>query len=222
MKDYAISEEERKKFILNYTIENNQIIINTANGKKYIVPYTKENENKIIERMKEQVKSAYYNKFKESANDLKDIVKCGLLITTIISVIFTGAFGFTKIIDILLCINSALAVMFVSLLIEANKRLKDYQKTSLFLKNEKDLNEQIKLNTNILSNVKKKTKEFIESKKEKPVLTINDTDKIGYKELKKMIEAVEYDNDLGIEYPEIQEDKPKTLQKKIGKNSNIY
>ena len=112
--------------------------------------------------------------------------------------------------------------MFVSLLIEANKRLKDYQKTSLFLKNEKDLNEQIKLNTNILSNVKKKTKEFIESKKEKPVLTINDTDKIGYKELKKMIEAVEYDNDLGIEYPEIQEDKPKTLQKKIGKNSNIY
>ena len=58
MKNYSINEYQEKTFILNYNIENEEIIVNLASGSNYKLPYTKENEIMILERMKEQVLNA--------------------------------------------------------------------------------------------------------------------------------------------------------------------
>ena len=59
MKDYTFDKISREKFIKNYNIKDDQIIINLASKEKYVIPYTKENEEKILARMEEQVNSSY-------------------------------------------------------------------------------------------------------------------------------------------------------------------
>ena len=44
MKDYTFDKISREKFIKNYNIKDDQIIINLASKEKYVIPYTKENE----------------------------------------------------------------------------------------------------------------------------------------------------------------------------------
>ena len=55
MKDYSLNLEDSKPFVLNYTVKDNQITVNLANGENYVIPYTAENEVKLLKRMKTQV-----------------------------------------------------------------------------------------------------------------------------------------------------------------------
>jgi len=55
MKDYSLNLEDSKTFVLNYTVKDNQITVNLANGENYVIPYTAENEVKLLKRMKTQV-----------------------------------------------------------------------------------------------------------------------------------------------------------------------
>lgn len=55
MKDYTLNEYDKRDFILNYMIENDQIKIRYADNTTYTIPYTSHNEKRIIKKMKLQV-----------------------------------------------------------------------------------------------------------------------------------------------------------------------
>ncbi len=81
MKNYSLSHENSKTFILNYNIEDNQIIVNLASGEKYIIPYSVDNEKRLLERMKNQVnnsndyKSKQQKKFSKSCDEaIRDFI----------------------------------------------------------------------------------------------------------------------------------------------------
>lgn len=57
-----------KTFILNYKIEDNEIIINLATGKQLVYPYSKDNEQKVIDIMEAQVSDIDEKTFKEGNN----------------------------------------------------------------------------------------------------------------------------------------------------------
>ena len=48
MKDYSLNYEDSKTFILNYKIEDNQIIVNLACKKECIIPYSLVNEKELL------------------------------------------------------------------------------------------------------------------------------------------------------------------------------
>ena len=76
MKDYSL--KRHKKFIINYNIQDNFIIINYADKSKKISPYTYDKEKKILQTMKEQITDTNYEKKIRNKLDnikLKNIVK---------------------------------------------------------------------------------------------------------------------------------------------------
>ena len=103
---------------------------------------------------------------------------------------------------------SVLSVLFIPLevyiIIDSKEKIKDINKNRMFLSNEKLLNEKVKLNQNILSNMNTKTKE----------LSLNDMDKIKYKELKTILDNIKRDEEFRFEHSSIQKEDAKVLTKK--------
>ena len=67
MKDYSISSEEKKDFVLGYEpTSDGNIIIKWASGKSWTIPYTKKHEDILLNKMREQVDGSdeFYKKKK--------------------------------------------------------------------------------------------------------------------------------------------------------------
>jgi len=226
MKDYSLNYEASKTFILNYKIEDNQIIVNLASGEEYIIPYSLKNEKKLLALMKEQVlvsdvfKSKQEKRFSgackwviwNSAMFVAIEVFYAVLLATgssplpivsgIVNGIYVGVYVF----------NTTCRVYSM---IDSKKKIKDVNKNRMFLNNEELLNEKVKSNQNILSNTNAKTKELVSSTPEDAqVFSLNTMDKIKYQELKTILENIKRDVQFGFEYSSTEEEKPMVLTKK--------
>ncbi len=189
MKNYVLDRDKSIDFILNYTIKGNNIIINTASKEKITVPNTEEYEKNILKNMKKQVKKyayQYENHWQSECDENFTIVKAIL----INALIWTPLWIFTLPVFLIPLVGvSALLIMFIIFgtkykISKAN--LEDAKKNIMFIENEEDINKYI-AHANVLSKMKSDTdKVTLESNK----LNINSIDKIKYKELKRMLEAM--------------------------------
>ena len=236
MKNYALSDMkdmDARTFILNYEIKNGQIIINFASKEKLEVPYTEENEKKIKEKMEAQVRNAGANSIKQKCEKyLDDKVWLAILLLILITIAFMftiaiiSTCGFTNIYTIaMILIDLAVSTgtFYCShKFYKYESIIRDFEKNELFLKEQNNINDNIKGNPNILANVSQKTKALVDSAEEnEPVFNINNIDNMSLKELKQIIENIR------IAYPDQEEldhsqeetsheaEKPKVNIKKI-------
>ena len=87
--------------------------------------------------------------------------------------------------------------------------LNDIKKHRLFLNYEKEINDNVRKNQNVLADVKYKTVEAVrKANKDEPVFNINNIDSIPYKDIKTMTDNIdeleEYDFDSTITLPEME------------------
>lgn len=212
MKDYSIDSKDH--FILSYKIKDNNIIIDFANESgKVVVPYTKENEKKILEKMKNQVCSTNKILGKIKSRENKRLI--GLLLILGTALLSGGFLNNIYLENIYWFISTFAAVGFSVSLLKDELIKNDIKKNKYFLENEKNLNDNVKKNQNMLFNTRKVTKDVVlASKEDDPALTINTVDKIPFSDLKQIINNIERENMFDFCYSEeIKEEKSKVRKR---------
>ena len=214
MKDYSLDYESSKTFILNYNIENNQIIVNLASGEKYIIPFSIDNEKRLLERMKNQVKDSSdyeYKQEKRFSSAWKWAIWSSLMLV-FNSIILATGISALPVVNGICAFDSSLRIYSM---VDSKRKLRDIKKNRTFINNENLLSDNTKINQNVLSNVSTKTQELVTSTPEqKPIFTLNSIDKIGYEDLKKILENIQREEEFGFDYSESQDEKPMILSKK--------
>lgn len=230
MKDYSLNKYDKRDFILNYMIENDQIKIRYADNKTYTIPYTSHNEKKIIKKMKLQVLNS--GKFEDEQKEnvkknikglIANIVILGL---NILSIVYLDGGMISYIISI---ISAFTLEAYTCNIIKIKRALEDIEKNKLFINNEEEINKSIVENKNILNNVDKEVTEIIQSARdENNVINISSIENLKLKELKSLLEIILREKKLGFdssiddnEEKNSYDDKPYTLNMKIWKN-NTY
>ena len=174
MKDYSISKEDAKTFVLKYEInkEGNLITVYLASKQTVTIPYSVENEKKILEKMKTQILEREYNPYTPISIALLSSSYVALSIASLIAetdpinclkmAALAGLIGSVGIIDILV-----------------NKKIeKDFNKNKIFVLNEDKIRDY-------LSYIKSDTK-----------ITINDLDNFNYKEIAKLVDDAKVISEL--------------------------
>ena len=174
MKDYSLSKEYKKDFILHYEIINNYMYISKADGKIEIKKYSKEEEIKILEKMKNQILNS--KEFSTTLNQkfetfVKLFLDESLLLTMFIVTILT--LGLPIIPTIIGFITFPVVMTLTGLKLRKYTKLRnDLKKNLLFIKNEDKLNPILRKDTELL---KEKTNNFS--------FTLNTINDISYKQL---------------------------------------
>ena len=230
MKDYSLNKYDKRDFILNYMIENDQIKIRYADNKTYTIPYTSHNEKKIIKKMKLQVLNS--GKFEdEQKENVKKYIK-GLIANIVIlglnilSIVYLDGGMISYIISI---ISAFTLEAYTCNIIKIKRALEDIEKNKLLINNEEEINKSIVENKNILNNVDKEVTEIIQSARdENNAINISSIENLNLKELKSLLEIILREKELGFdssiddnEEKNSYDDKPYTLNMKIWKK-NTY
>lgn len=224
MKDYTLNKYDKRDFILNYMIENDQIKIKYADNKTYTIPYTTHNEKRIIRKMKLQVlnsgefEDVQKENFKKNIKGLiANIVILGL---NILSIVYLDGGMISYIISI---ISAFTLEAYTCNIIKIKRALEDIEKNKLLINNEEEINKSIVENKNILNNVDKEVTEIIQSARdENNVINISSIESLKLKELKSLLEIILREKELGFdssiddnEEKNSYDDKPYTLNMKI-------
>ncbi len=200
MKYYSFDYENSGEFILNYRIENNQIIINLASGKKYITPYSIDTERRLLRLMKNQVNNAKYyeRKQKESFSKALNHAIYGVLFLILDIILLVTGSAINNILIALCAIWFAfVSFLNISIMIYSKLDIKDIKKNKLFVNNEELLSDNTKVNERTLTNVSSKTKELVASTPlERPIFTLNSIDKISYRDLKQILTNIKLEEQL--------------------------
>ena len=167
MKDYSISKEDAKTFVLKYEInrKDNLITVYLASKQTVTIPYSVENEKKILEKMKTQILSSNYKPNYEPA------VAC--IFSTLIPTAFLQYFvNSTNYLGFLTSIGAVVFLVGTASLIQISNDIKidDFNKNKIFVLNEDKIRDY-------LSYIKSDTK-----------ITINDLDNFKYKEIAKLVD----------------------------------
>ena len=224
MKDYSLNKYDKRDFILNYMIENDQIKIRYADNKTYTIPYTSHNEKKIIKKMKLQVLNS--GKFEdEQKENVKKYIKglianIAILSLNILSIVYLDSGMISYIISI---ISAFTLEAYTCNIIKIKRALKDIEKNKLLINNEEEINKSIVENKNILNNVDKEVTEIIQSARdENNAINISSIENLKLKELKSLLEIILREKELGVdssiddnEEKNSYDDKPYTLNMKI-------
>lgn len=205
MKSYTDSKEDKKKFILNYEIKDDKIIINLASKESYTIPYTFANETRILSIMKNQV-SDFSNQEYLYEETWELFVSLNKLFILFLIVPYT------------VVLMGLLNPFLIPIGIWGKIFDNDIKKNKMFIENEVDLNERIKENPEILANITKRAREIIQSEIfSSHGLTINSIDKIKYKDLKQILENIKKEE---IKLKELEElskfEFPETQDKSLG------
>ena len=193
MKDYSLTRDEEKNFILSYKIKNDKIIIKMANGKKKFALYTKDNEKFIIEYMMKQLaNSGEFIKWQ-----FREMKKWGRIfwIAWICLNIKMFMFIGTTIRDLVILFGllGIETISIISQLISRNN-IEDIKKNLDFVCNEKIINDSVRDNDKTLDGVSKKTRKIVESTLlDKASLNINTIDEVSYNDLKKVMDNIGID-----------------------------
>ena len=172
MKNYSINEYQKKSFILNYCVKDNNIIVNLANGNNYMIPYSIENEKMILERMRDQVidsKEFYDNIVKKEKK--YEIIMFLLCFFTINIYYFMGM-------NILMPFLYAFSIKSIWDYVNISKYVDDYKKNLLFINNS-DIFKSNNITKKDLLDVSKKTRKIMKEHD----ITLNDLDNIDYEDI---------------------------------------
>lgn len=223
MKDYSVSLEEQKDFILGFDVDGKgKIIVNFANGLKWPLPYNEANINLILNKMREQVVET--DKFTE----IKEHQKVKFATYTILSFVASAMFA-----SFGLFVFSGLAVDIVSYVIAGvlagmggcnfyrttniSAVLKDLTKNKWFLDAEEELNKSIRKEENALINVSKYTQDVIQDMPEDmKVFDINSFNHVPFKDLEQIMDNIARNERFGFDYTSDYplEEKPKIRKRK--------
>jgi len=218
MKDYSLNLEDSKTFVLNYTVKDNQITVNLANGENYVIPYTAENEVKLLKRMKTQVLQSDEFMSKQE----KRFSKSWKLAIWGVSMLALNVIASASDISAVSIVSGMWASWFVFdigyriySMIDSKRNIKDINKNKMLLNNEERLNEKVKENHNVLAHTDEKTKKMVHSTPvDQPVFTLNSIDKIKYEELKQILENIDREEEFGFDYSSESDEKSLVLKKK--------
>lgn len=224
MKDYTLNKYDKRDFILNYMIENDQIKIKYADNKTYTIPYTSHNEKRIIRKMKLQVLNSGEFEDEQKENFKKNIkgliANIVILGLNILSIVYLDGGMISYIISI---ISAFTLEAYTCNIIKIKRALEDIEKNKLLINNEEEINKSIVENKNILNNVDKEVTEIIQSARdENNVINISSIESLKLKELKSLLEIILREKELGFdssiddnEEKNSYDDKPYTLNMKI-------
>ena len=209
MKDYSLNEEERKNFILNYTKEEETIIVNFADGSSYTIPNTESNENKLEGKMIDQVANSKERKHKAiKSTGIAVILMLLVFAASISGVHYLGNLSALKTIAYGLGIAAVVNIPMFVKIIKNNSLLRDIEKNKFFVKNQEVINRGLN-NTNVLVN---------SNVPEKEIITINDMDySYKYNELKQIVANTERQETFSFDtFPEndVEQEKPKVRTKR--------
>lgn len=201
MKDYSLTYRDKVRFILNYEVKDNKIIINYATGEKKEIPYSREDEDKILDKMKMQVVESD-EITKEVTSNFKSLVipfgivgygSSYIMLSNIINNLGNSQISnnIERIISFLVVCLS-LSVFPTVKGIKYYKLLRDIDKNSLFQDKNFYMNCNMRIEDKYLEGLSKKTKEIIRSTIDGDnIFTFNTIDKMSYKDLKKVLENIE-------------------------------
>lgn len=220
MKDYSTSIEDRKKFILKYELDGQNLVIYLANKEKYIIPYTRENEKEILKRMREQIPNK-----EEQERWVGVDLSCMILFYFIIACVIVSSIMSGNFASILLSFSVGGILVGETLpgLIKSKQAENDLMKLNLWLENITDLRENAFSSKNLYNGVSKKTAEKISSKKavyEDP-FSINNISEYSLKDIEQMLDNIKRQKEFNFEEEEISEAElhdlaiAHTLSKKI-------
>lgn len=195
MYDYSENEEERRRFILNYDIEDGKIILHFATGNDKVIPYGPINELRVLKQMNEELQDI--PRLKEKINDdLEDlkIYKIGSLGKFIISLIGILAairifYSMNVVIYLLGLFGSASMIFGIDIVVKdydiekLKKKIKELEKFEYFFKEKEFINTNIKTNQENLSLKANKS------------LTINDADKLSLEDLKRIRDEILFEKE---------------------------
>lgn len=228
MKNYSLDNDS--DFILGYKKKDNKIIVRTPKRRKFEVFNSKENEEKILKRMEHQVEyGRLYFESDRYENIDKTIVKVSpyLLLHSPTTIISYSAWGNNIIYKIwmgLFILEAGIFGMAAFSHYGIKYYKKDFEKNRLFLKNKDDINSFIEENPSCLDDLNKKARTEIEDRivdSEEPI-NINTVNKLKLKELKVLLEKVNFHKWLDIESASDVIEKEKTdLIKKYDKKKEL-
>lgn len=182
-----------ESFILNYTIDNDEITVNVASGNSYTLPYTEENEKHIIKTMEKQsIESINMEKeiLAKYVSNVKLIGLAGASVTLSFALLASGviplvAVGYATV------GGTALSVLGYNNAKKNKKVLEDINKNKLFLANKKIINKNIDNIKNNVDSLDERAKCLVENIEKEQQLNINDIKEIDYNELKDIVKSVE-------------------------------
>ena len=178
MKDYTLDKLAQEKFIKNYKVKNDKIIINLASKEKYVIPYTKENEEKVLTKMEEQVNNARIKPIGIINKFLVGVSYGALALALYLSIVETAILYFV--------VAFGLSSFFTYQLASNQIKLKDLEKQRFFLDNRKLINDNIKKSPNMTLGLDKKIVTQIERSDEQNIFDINLIDSYSLSDLKKL------------------------------------
>ncbi len=202
MKDYSTVDNDFV-FITNYSVQNEDININYANGDKRIVPYTERNIEIIENRMAEQVQYALGKK--ETSRYLYlSLGISGIAFLTAVNLFLNNQLSPT----LLWTINGGLTAMtgfsFTTYGIKKSK-IEELKKLKYFLENRIRLNKSIK-EPNISAGLSNKKQEFI-NKTEGNVFSFETIDKFSYNDMLVINDNIKREESLDFDYPTLSKTK---------------
>lgn len=203
MKDYTLDKFEKEKFIKNYKIKGDKIIINLASKEKYIIPYNEQNEEKVLTRMEEQVNNAKIKPLGLVSKVSTILAYIALALGVSLSIITKG-----MIYAILPLIP---AIYFSSQLYFHQSKLKDLEKQKFFLNNRKMFNDNIQKSSNMTLGLERQIVNKIEQVADKEVFDINVIDSYSLDELKKIRRNILRFQEFNFD-EEINQEKSKRLE----------
>ncbi len=182
-----------ESFILNYTIDNDEITVNVASGNSYTLPYTEENEKHIIKTMEKQsIESINMEKeiLAKYVSNVKLIGLAGASVTLSFALLASGviplvAVGYATV------GGTAISVLGYNNAKKNKKVLEDINKNKLFLANKKIINKNIDNIKNNVDSLDERAKYLVENIEKEQQLNINDIKEIDYNELKDIVKSVE-------------------------------
>lgn len=217
MKDYSMTSEERKDFVLGFNItEEGKIKAKYAEGgEPWPIPYNETNEQILLKKMEDQVRNSsnFERKMKKVVSTCKTIS---------IDLLWGGMFlGSLAVLGVPLpfillgasvCISSIIPFI---ISINAKIKLKDLESNKRFLEIKDELNKNVRNNNNALVNVSNKTKKIINNFPEnRPIFDINSKDYISSKDMETIIENIARNERFGFDYTnEEQITRPKTKKR---------
>lgn len=218
MKDYSLSLEERKDFVLGYDItDDGMIIVNYAKGKPWIIPYNKENEQILLDKMEKQLGNASNYEKKLTSKFVKNL--------TLSAILF--GLGFIPAVRLFLgesveYLNYASYAFMGSSLIPTfnairNKvKLNDLKKNVVFLEIKDKLNDAVKSDQNILVNVSSKTKSVVtDFPNDREVFDVNSFNYVPFRDLEQIMENAERNEQFGFNYESKEEPHKSIVRKKV-------
>lgn len=200
MKDYTLDKLAQEKFIKNYKVKNDKIIINLASKEKYVIPYTKENEEKVLTKMEEQVNNARIKPIGIINKFLVGVSYGALALALYLSIVETAILYFV--------VAFGLSSFFTYQLISNQVKVKDLEKQRFFLDNRKLINDNIKKSPNMTLGLDKKIVTQIEHSDEQKIFDINLIDSYSLDDLKKLKRNILRFEEFSFD----EEDKDKRLE----------